>query len=124
MKTRFSDGDSIPAVAAAAVQGGRAVRIQEGSADAKCRVAHAGAATDYVLGVARYDAEAGQEVALKRRGVVYLVASGAINADVDLVPAADGKVAAASGAAGERVFAHSLGSAGADGDLIAAVLKE
>lgn len=122
LKTKYSEAESLPAVAASAVSGGRLVKLASGSQNAKVSAEHTAAATDYALGVARYDAAAGEEFAYKRGGVVYLVASAAISADADVVPAADGQVAAASGAAGERVVGHSLAAASTAGDLVPVLL--
>lgn len=69
-------------------------RLVEQTADFE--VQHAGATSIKVVGVARYDANAGELVAVVSHGVVPLVASGTITAGTPIVAGAAGVAVAAA----------------------------
>ena len=67
-----------------------------------------------VIGVAMFDAKAGEPVAVECEGLMRLTASGTIAAGSKVVSAAGGKVATGT----ENTIGVALSSATADGDVI------
>ena len=87
---KFSPGAAATFTASAAITGGRLVAVT-----GTRLVAQASADSAAVVGVAGYDAEAGESVTVYTRptGVHSLTASGAIEAGAKVISAAAGKVA-------------------------------
>ena len=77
-------------------------------------VAPTSGASAAVLGVAMFDAKAGEPVAVECEGLMKLTASGTIAAGAKVVSAAGGKVAAGT----ENTIGVALSAATADGDVI------
>ena len=75
------------------------------------------AATSAVLGVAMFDANSGEPVAVECEGLFKLTASAAITAGSQVESAAGGKVAAA-GSSVTKVIGIALNAAAADGDPV------
>lgn len=71
-------------------------------------------ATAAVLGVAMFDAKAGDPVAVECEGLMKLTAASTITAGSKVVSAADGKVATGT----ENTIGVALNDATADGDVI------
>jgi len=94
--------------------------------DGSGNVIPATAASDQAVGVAQYEAQSGQGVAVTVMGYSKVVASGAISAGSRLKAAANGQVAAAggesAGAGTINVIGIAISSADAAGDIIEAVL--
>lgn len=84
----FTPGQAVTFTASAAVTGGQLVEVTGDRA-----VAPAAADSPSVVGVAGYDAAAGDPVTVFAGGVQQLVASGAIAAGDRVAAAADGAVA-------------------------------
>lgn len=96
-------------VAGANLQKGQVVYV---SAD--MTVSPTTAATPAVLGVAMFDAKAGDPVAVECEGLFKLTAAGTIAAGAKVVSAADGKVASGT----ENTIGIALSAATAGGDVI------
>jgi len=121
LKTRYERATDVTyeVEAGQTVSGARLVKLSsEGQSKTKPRVRHTDAATDVAVGAAAFDGIAGDDVGVTHRGWQLLVASAAIPFGVDVVPASNGRVAAAAGAAGERAYGAALHSVAAAGDLI------
>ena len=99
-------------VAGANLQKGQVVYI---SAD--MTVSPTTASSAAVLGVAMFDAKAGEPVAVECEGLMKLTASAAITAGSQVESAAGGKVAAA-GSSVTKVIGIALNAASADGDPV------
>lgn len=89
---KFEAGADLTLMASADVKAGRLVAV---SGDMK--VAHAGAASAKVLGVAATDAKANGHVLVLRGGVQELLASGVITAGDRVESAADGQITKSTG---------------------------
>jgi hypothetical protein len=83
----FDPGDDYTADASAAITGGRLVEVTGDNT-----VAHAGAASAKVVGVAPADALSGARVLVKRDGIWDLVCAATVAAGDRLVAAANGQV--------------------------------
>ena len=110
---RHDPGAKVTFTASADVTGGRLVALTGAYA-----VAHAGADSAAVVGVAGFDAKTGDEVTVYTRasGVQRLVASAAITAGAKVISAASGK--AATIGAGTNPIGLALTAASADLDVI------
>lgn len=73
----YSDSDAITAIAAAPVTGGTFVKLAAGGAAQMPKVSTADAAA-YTYGVAAYDAAAGEQVTILRKGVLGIIAGAAV----------------------------------------------
>lgn len=73
----YSDSDAITAIAATAVTGGTFVKLVAGGAPQMPKVSTADAAA-YAYGVAAYDAAAGEQVTILRKGVLGITAGAAV----------------------------------------------
>ena len=96
-------------VAGADLQKGQVVYV---SAD--MTVSPTTGASAAVLGVAMFDAKAGEPVAIECEGLMKLTAAGTISAGAKVASAAGGKVAAGT----ENTIGIALSDATADGDVI------
>jgi predicted RecA/RadA family phage recombinase len=110
---KFKPGQAVTFTASADVTGGRLVALTGNRA-----VAPAGADSAAVIGVAGFDALAGEKVTVYTRagGVHGLVANGAIAAGAKVISAATGK--AATIGAGANAIGIALEAAAADLDVI------
>jgi hypothetical protein len=110
---RFTPGKAVTFAATADVIGGRLVAVTGNRT-----VGPAGADVAVVVGVAGFDALAGENVTVYTRptGVQQLVASGAIVAGAKVISAAAGKIATAG--AGVNPIGIALEAAAADLDVI------
>lgn len=105
-------GEAITRTASAAVTGGQVVVVSgEGT------VAPAGATSTAWLGVAAFDAAAGEDVTVHKGGVQRPVASGAVAAGAMVATAATGKVATAATPTVGQLVGVAL-SAAADGETV------
>ena len=73
------------------------------------------AASEAVIGVAMFDAEANQPIAVECEGLMKLTAAGAISAGAQVESAVGGKVATVGGSV-TKVIGIALSDASADGD--------
>jgi predicted RecA/RadA family phage recombinase len=87
----FQPGQAITLTASAAVTGGQLVEITTDKS-----IQPAGAASAKVIGVALYDGNVGDLIAVQSAGVQRLTASGAIAAGDSIQAAANGQVATVS----------------------------
>ena len=110
---KFKPGQGVTFTASADITGGRLVEVSGNRT-----VAHAGADSAKVVGVAGFDAKAGERVTVFTRagGVHALTASGAIAAGANVSPAASGK--AQTEGATENTIGLALEAATADNDVI------
>lgn len=106
---KFKPGQAVTYKASAAVTGGRLVEVTGNRT-----VAHAGEDSAKVVGVAGFDAAAGDDVTVYAGGVQRLVASAAIEAGAAVTPADAGK--ATSG--GTNKIGTALEAAAAVDDVI------
>lgn len=114
LEKRFNQGYELPLVVGTTpVTGGRLVKIEavSGNSSPKVKVVHAAAGTDRVLGAANADAPVGGDVTVSTRGVLKLVANGAIAVGADVMAGANGTVVAATGAAGEKLVGTAMSAA-------------
>lgn len=122
LKTRFEYGDDVSAIAHAAITGARLVTLVAGGrgTQGKPRVAHTGAATDYVYGVAAMDRAAEQDVTVTRRSTVMLLeAGGAIAENGRIMPGAAGRVVADDATtAGRNIVGRALHAAAGAGSMV------
>lgn len=88
----YTPGKAVPRTAAASIIGGRVIQVAGNGT-----IKHADAASTSTLGVAGFDAKAGDVVTTYSGGVQRPVASGAIAAGDVVAAAADGKVAKYTG---------------------------
>lgn len=117
LKHRFTVADFLPLVAHAAVIGGRLVTPAAANGPTP-RVTHTTGATSFAIGAVEEDAVVDQRVSVSTRGVQLLEANAALAFNVDVVPAAAGRIAAATGAVGERPYGRALQAAAAQGDKV------
>ena len=110
---KFKPGQAVTFTASADITGGRLVEVTGNRA-----VAHAGADSAKVVGVAGFDAKAGERVTVFTRagGVHALTANGAIAAGAKVSPAASGK--AQTVGATTNPIGLALETATADNDVI------
>ena len=94
----FVGADAFRIVADTAVTKGRLVEIT-GVTDKKIKIAHTSAHDDVAIGVAMFDAKAGEEVAVETEGCFLLITGGAITAGTKVYAGADGKIEASSSTA-------------------------
>lgn len=93
LKTRYERATDPTCRASSFVQGGRLVRIASaGATPHKPNVEHTAGSSDRAIGAAGQDALAGNDVVVTHRGWMLLTASGAIAANSDVYPAANGMV--------------------------------
>lgn len=106
---KFLPGREVTYTASADVKGGRVVVITGDET-----VAHSAGPSKAVVGVAMYDAAAGEKVVVQSLAIHRLIAVGEINPGDEVASAADGKVAVLA-TGGPRL---GLATAGADdGDI-------
>lgn len=117
LKKRFTFAEFLPLVANEALIAGRLVKpaVENGPTP---RVAPATAAGDYAIGAVETDAVADQRVSVSTKGVQLLEANAAIAFNVDVVPAAGGRVAAGAAPATDKPYGRSLQAAAALGQKI------
>lgn len=110
---KFKPGQAVTFTASADVTGGRLVAVTGNRS-----VGPAGADSALVVGVAGFDALAGEKVAVYTRpsGVQALTASGAIAAGAKVISAAGGK--AATIGAGTNAIGIALEAAANDNDVV------
>lgn len=121
LKTRYERATDVTYEVAAgqSVTGGRLVKLSSaGTSKTKPRVQHTDAGTDYAVGAAAIDGIAGEDVGVTHRGWQQLTASAAIAFGADVIPASNGRIAAATGGAGERPYGKALNAATAAGQLV------
>lgn len=107
---KFKPGEAVTFTASADVIGGRVVEVTGDRA-----VAHAAAGSAKVVGVAGFDAKAGDSVTVFAGGVQRPTASGAIAAGAAVAAAASGLVATTADGAGRIGLALE---AAADGEPV------
>lgn len=117
LKHRFTVADFLPLVAHEALVGARLVAPAAANGPTP-RVRLTTGPTDYAIGAVEEDAVVDQRVSVSTRGVQLLEANGAIGFNVDVAPAAAGRIAAAAGGAGERPYGRALQAAAAQGDKV------
>lgn len=121
LETRYEFGGDVTYISGAALLAGRLVRITgAGASKSKPIVNYTTAATERAVGAVFADVPIDTDVGVSHRHSSWqkLEAAGAIAAGVAVVPAANGRVAAATGAAGEQVYGISTHAAAAAGDKI------
>lgn len=122
LKTRYERATDVTYVVEAGqtVVGGRLVKLAAaGTSKTKPQIRHTEAATDYAVGAAAFDQISGEDVGVTHRGWQLLTASAAIPFGVDVVPAANGRIADGTGAAaGARPYGKALNAAAAAGDQV------
>lgn len=111
---KHSPGQAITLAASAAVVGGRLVAVTGAGT-----VGPAGADSPAVVGVAGFDAAAGETVTVYRGGVQRLTAAEAVAAGSAVSAGADGKVAAS----GSNRVGLALTAASADGETVEIALN-
>ena len=120
LKTRYERATDPTFRADAFIPGGRLVTIVgEGATPSKPDVALTTASTDYSPGASATDALEGDDVVVKHRGWMLLNAHGAITANTDVFPAANGRVQGiGTPDPADRPFGRALNAALAQDDYV------
>ena len=107
--------DNLNLVQKKLVAGAKITKGQVGYVSDEKTVSPTTAASKAVIGVAMFDAEANQPIAVECEGLMKLTAAGAISAGAQVESAIGGKVATVGGSV-TKVIGIALSDASADGD--------